>query len=148
MRKAVAIVTAFCATSMLVPVPFVTALLLLLTPAHDAPMFGRMAEFYAMIAVATMIYALPGFAVARFGLWKLGGQSPVAFAIAGASTGVLAAVLISLQGDFSDMRAFHLDLIGGIVGAVAGILYLCIERLLFRRFVFARDTLPLGQPDQ
>ncbi len=140
MRAAPAMIVAYCATALVVPVLFVGMMLVWPVPLPRGFLFGSYFEMYLMTAILALVAGLPGFVIGRLALWWAGTKSPLAFLLAGALAGYAAAVFLCLPNQLWILRKYEVDLFGAGLGALAGLIYQQVERILARN-KFSKDKI-------
>ena len=144
MKKGLVILFAYLATLALVPLPFVGALYFWVTPFHGEAQIGTLVQPYNQLAFGGLLASLPGFTLTRLILGSSEERPAFAFSAAGAATGMLAAVFVSLPDNFWILWKYFLFPIGAVIGALAGLIYRQIETAIFKRFPVAGNTLNTG----
>ena len=139
MRAAPAMILAYGATGLVVPVLFGGMMLVWPVPLPRGLMFSSIFEIYFLVGSMALIAGLPGFAIGRLTLWWIGAKSPLAFVLAGALAGYIAAAVLCLPNQLWVLRKYDVDLFGAGLGAVAGLIYQQAELIL------ARTTLAKGK---
>lgn len=138
MRKNITILVAYCATAMVVPLLFLGLLLLWPSPLPRGFMFSSIFEIYFVTALMALVAGLPGFALGRLTLWWMEAKSPLAFSLAGALAGYIAAAVLCLPNQLWVLRTYNVDLFGAGLGAISGLIYQRAECILART-KFAKD---------
>ncbi len=131
-RAVPAISVAYCATALVVPVLFVGMTLVWPVPLPRDLLFASVFQIYFINALMAFVAGLPGFILGRLTLWWIGAKSPLAFALAGALAGYIAAAVLCLPNQLWVLREYDVDLFGTGLGAVAGLTYQLAERILAR----------------
>jgi hypothetical protein len=139
MAKAFAIFAAYLVACAVVPPVFLTLDSFWHVPTPDGLRFGSLIDLFLVGFVGAAMSGLPGFALARLGLWWFGAQNPVFFVAAGSFTGVLAAAVICFPYHLQILWTHGLGLIGAAVGGAASLVYWQAERLLTGRRAIGRS---------
>lgn len=135
-----AILAAYLAAAASVPALYLTLTNFWFVPTPVYLRSGSLVDIYLVIFVAAAFCGLPGFILARLGLWWFKVRSPIAFAVAGSLAGALAAVRICYPYNLEALRTYNLDVMGVVIGVAAGLIYWKVEHLLTGRRGSGRKT--------
>lgn len=148
MHRGMAILLAFAATVSIVPLlALLMDMVWRLPPLPRTMMFSSTGSFYFVAVISAFVAAVPGFAIFRLGLWWLRSRMLVSFALfalAGAITGTMAAVLLCFPGYLWVLGRYDLLAQGATIGALAGLVQRSLEELLFNRFGNIRGSVISG----
>jgi hypothetical protein len=131
-RKSLAMIAAYCATAMVIPLLFVGMTFVWPVPLAGGLYFASILQAYFVVTLMAFVAGLPGFAIGRLCLWRTGSMSPLAFVFAGAAAGYIAAVVLCLPDHLWVLRRYGVDFFGAGIGALAGLVYRQAERILTR----------------
>ena len=132
MRTALAMMLAYLATTLVVPVLFVGMKSVVPVPLPHGVLFGPIFGIYLTTVLLAFVSGLPGFAIGRLTLWWIGAKSRLAFVSSGALAGYIAAAMLCLPNQLWALRTYDIDLFGAVLGAVSGLIYWYAERILSR----------------
>jgi hypothetical protein len=110
-------------------------------------LFASVFQIYFMTAMMAFVAGLPGFILGRLSLWRIGAKSPLAFTLAGAMAGYIAAAVLCLPNQLWVLRKYNVDLFGAGLGAVAGLIYQQAECILARSHLSKIKPLKFKEKD-
>jgi hypothetical protein len=133
MRAFVAIPLAYLVAVAATPLVFYIICLFAPIPMPRGRLLTPWFQSYSLDVVLALVSALPGFAITRGLLWRMGARSAIAFLVAGVGTGFLAAIILTWPGYLYVLTRFHLALTASVTGGISSMIYWWVEQALMMR---------------